>query len=173
MTDSRLVEAFVAGDELGIKALYERYGGLVFTYCVRTVGRDAAADLTQEVFVASWKNRHQYDPEAGNLAAWLMGIARNKVKDELRRRSRRPQIVTDEMPPLPAVDNADDIGDRMLVASLLDELTPRARQNVELAFIEDLTHEQISEKTGTPLGTVKSDIRRSLDFLRRHLKEAP
>jgi RNA polymerase sigma-70 factor (ECF subfamily) len=169
---------FAAGDDEALRLAYERYGRLVYGICRRT-RPDDAADLTQETFVAAWRGRHRFDPTRGSLGAWLATIARNKVVDDLRRTQRQPASPT--APPGPGeviaaagdpamAPDVDTITDRLLLADALNELSPRSRMVVQLAYYEDLTHEQIAVKCGLPLGTVKSDLRRSLPKLARRLR---
>jgi RNA polymerase sigma-70 factor (ECF subfamily) len=136
------------------------------------VGHHDATEIAQDVFVAAWRAQRSYDPGRGALGGWLMAIARNKVIDHLRRQGRRP--LTDAAGDSASLtarrdDDVDMIANRMLLAEALGELSPRAREVVELAFLHDLTHEQIAAKTHLPLGTVKSDVRRSLPLLHRAL----
>ena len=137
----------------------------------------AAADITQEVFLAAWKARDRFDPSRGPLAAWLVGITKNKIVDAYRKDGRqvpeahdadgsRVERVPEDRAPI------DHLADKLLVTEALTTLPDRARQIVQLAFYEDLTHEQIAEQTNVPLGTVKSDIRRGLARLRRYLEAA-
>lgn len=178
LEDAALEDHFASGDDAALRLAYERYGRLVYGICRRT-RPDAAADLTQETFVAAWRGRHRFDPARGSLGAWLATIARNKVVDDLRRAQRRPIGPTAAQHPdevLAASGDAakaadvDAITDRLLLADALSELSPRSRMVVQLAYYEDLTHEQIAVKCGLPLGTVKSDLRRSLPKLARHLR---
>lgn len=171
-TDDTMVAGFVAGDERALKSVYDAHSRLVHSYCRRVVGADLAADVTQEVFIAAWKSRGRYQPDQGSLAGWLMGIARFKAIDATRARARRPDPVDDEHSAEQAAPagELDDLALRMLLTDALQHLPERARQMVELAFFEDLTHTEIAERTDQPLGTVKSDIRRGLERLRRHLE---
>lgn len=172
-TDEDLVTGFVDGDEASLKVVYDRHSRLVHSFCRRTVGADRAADVTQEVFLAAWRSRERFDPAQGSLAGWLMGIARFKAADSLRTASRRPNVVGDDVDVdlrEPSGGDLDDLALRMLLAEALQRLPERARQMVEMAFYQDMTHAQIAEATGQALGTVKSDIRRGLDRLRRHLE---
>ena len=84
------IAAFINGEESALKEIYNRHGSLVFSFCTRSLGAVRAADATQEVFLAAWKSRARYRPEAGSLPAWLMGIARFKVIDILRSDGRKP-----------------------------------------------------------------------------------
>jgi RNA polymerase sigma factor (sigma-70 family) len=171
-TDESVLVGFVAGDESALKHLYDAHSRLVHSYCRRVVGADHAADVTQEVFLAAWRSRSRYRPEAGSFTGWLMGIARFKAIDATRARARRKDTAQDDtgVEEPTAAGEADDLALRMLLADALQHLPERARQMVELAFFEDLTHTEIAERTDQPLGTVKSDIRRGLDRLRRHLE---
>jgi RNA polymerase sigma factor (sigma-70 family) len=173
--DDEVEAAFVAGAGDGLRRTYDAYGRLVFTLCRRSLGPEAAADITQEVFVSAWQARHQFDPGRGSLAGWLVGIARNKVIDALRAQARRP---TSAREPLQTdapvtVTALDSLADRLLLADAMDELPDRAKKVIQLAFFEDLSHPEIAERTSLPLGTVKSDIRRGLQRMRRHLEREP
>ena len=168
--------AFRSGSEQGLASAYEAHGGLVHTLCARAHPAQAA-DLTQEVFLSAWRARDRFDPGRGPLAAWLVGIAKNKIVDAYRKDGRqvpaardddgsRVTRLADDRQPL------DHLADRLLVTEALATLPERPREIVRLAFFEDLTHEQIAEHTSVPLGTVKSDIRRGLARLRRYLEAA-
>jgi RNA polymerase sigma-70 factor (ECF subfamily) len=164
--------SFAEGGDSAVHRAYERYGSLIYTFCRRTVGHHDAVDVAQEVFVAAWRSQRSYDPERGGLGGWLMSIARNKAVDHLRRQGRRPAVGGDSADLESTLVRADDVelvADRMVLAEALSELETRPRQVVEMAFLQDLTHEQIAEQTKLPLGTVKSDIRRSLPRLQRAL----
>lgn len=172
-------DLFARGDEQALRAAYDDHGALVFSFCRRALADpEAAKDATQETFVAAWRTRGRYDKAKGSLSAWLMGIARFKVLDQYRAGSRRPEpsekVGSDVDVP---VDHAaspqemvDAMADRMLLADALGVLADRPRGVIELAFYEDLTQLQIAEELDLPLGTVKSDMRRSLTRLRRHLE---
>ncbi len=172
---SDLEVAFADGSDECLRRAYELHGPLVHTFCRRAVGPDRANDVTQEVFITAWRQRHRYEPARGTLAGWLIGIARFKVLEALapppapphRRRSSRSVGLSMVSP-----DAVEALADRMLLAAALDELPERARSVVGLAFERQLTHQEIAERTALPLGTVKSDIRRSLDRMRRHLERA-
>ena len=180
------VSSFRSGDEKALRALYDSHGSLIYTYCVRTVGANVAADVTQEVFISAWRSRENFDPEKGTFAGWLMTIAKRRCVDSLRRSGRRPEFATDvgdEANPVLALAASDAngrlspadiaaserIADRMLLDDAIAQLPARARRAVELAFFEQLTHPEIAATTGTPLGTVKSDIRRALIEMRKQL----
>lgn len=175
--DDVLDQAFADGAADVLRRAYDRYGSLVFSLCRRSLSPEAAADAAQETFVAAWRDRHRFDPERGSLGAWLMGIAKYKVIEQLRREGRFPELIADRdlgqhrrvagAEPL----DVDAMADRMLLTDALDQLPARARTMVELAFYDDLTHAEIARRCDVPLGTVKSDLRRGVERLRRHLTQ--
>lgn len=169
--DAAVTAAWIRGDADALKLAWDQFGAMVFTYCVRRLDdRDAAADCVQETFVGAWRSRERFDPAAGSLAGWLMGIARFKVLDAYRRAERVPTPLA-EAPeePLVADDAGDALGDRVLVTHALSVLPERARAVVELAFWSDMSQTEIAEHLDLPLGTVKSDMRRGLTRMREHL----
>lgn len=170
--DDDVAARWVAGDESALRLAYEQFGSLIYTFCSRALAdQGAASDCTQETFLSAWRSRQSYDPARGSLAGWLIGIARFKVRDAYRAAPRVPIPREDAANEESANDPYDDrLADRLLVTHALETLSPRARGVVELAFYSDLTQTEIAEKTGLPLGTVKSDLRRGLQRLRFHLE---
>ncbi|MGI9604934.1 MAG: RNA polymerase sigma factor [Acidimicrobiales bacterium] len=162
---------FAQGDESALREAYERHGSLVYSICRRSLDDAGAADVTQETFIAAWRNHARYIPERGSLAAWLTSIARNKLIDHFRstqREERRIERVKHARSPDPRELEAAAL--RMLLVDAIDELAERPRMIVSMAFFDDLTHVEIAERTDIPLGTVKSDLRRSLARLRHTLE---
>ncbi|MEU9146011.1 sigma-70 family RNA polymerase sigma factor [Streptomyces sp. NPDC048349] len=164
---------FKAGDEESFATAYRRWGGMVRTMAWRTTGDPhTAEDITQQVFFDAWRGRHRYDPQRGDLAAWLAGIARHKAMDALTVRSR---VTTSVRTDLREADGEPDTApggspeaalDRVLVLHALADLPVRQREVLCLAFYGGLTQVRIAERTGMPLGTVKSHMRRGLRSLR-------
>jgi len=170
-----LEASFLAGEPDALRQAYDAHGPLVYTLCARSLGRELAGDVTQDVFAAGWLARGSYDPSRGSLAGWLVGIARNKIVDQLRRNGRRPAsepLPPTDLPQVPTVEVVDSLADRLLLADAMSQLAGRARQLIELSFYEDLSHHEIADRCNLPLGTVKSDIRRGLSRMRRHLERA-
>lgn len=173
--DAAVARRWVAGDDAALRAAYDQFGSLVFTYCLRALGdRESAADCAQETFVSAWRSREGFDPDRGSLAGWLVGIARYRVLDAYRARGRtpvpQPDAVRESVATQPAAPADEQLAERILVAHALTTLDERTRRVVELAFYSDLTHTKIAEQTGLPLGTVKSDLRRGLQRLRAHVE---
>lgn len=172
--DSDLVRRFVAGDDDALREVYDRWSGLVHGVAVRRVGPDDAADVTQQVFVAAWRSRARLRPD-GSLPAWLMGITKHKVADALAARARRRMVLVDaDLDVVRAAAGApaahdgleDQVADKVVAQGYLAGLHDPQLTVVRLAFFEDLTHQQISDRLGMPLGTVKSHLRRTLIQLR-------
>ena len=165
--------AFVRGDESALRAAYDAHGSAVYSYCRRSLGENRAGDVTQEVFLSAWRARERFDPAKGSLGAWLMGITKNRLIDNVRSEKRHSERRSDREPgETPVESEVEQVGNRMLVVEVLKRLPERQRTIVQLAFFDDLTHQQIAERTGHPLGTVKSDIRRSLARIRDELETA-
>jgi len=166
--------AFATGGDAALKDAYERYSSLVFSFCRRSLAAGPAADAAQDTFVSAWRSRSSFDATKGSVAGWLVGIARFKVIEQLRRSGRDVGRVG--LPGEPtglSVDDLERVADRMLVAEALGQLAPRVRSVVEMAFLEELTHAEIAERCSLPLGTVKSDVRRGVERMRRHLESRP
>ena len=169
--DARLVSAIRAGNEQAMGQLYDLYSSLVYSVALRVVGDTGAAeDILQEIFMQLWRSPAAFDSSRGSLPAWLSVITRNRAIDSLRR--RRPE--TDWSDVILSIE-PDLIGDaerRRAMEKVRDALNgmPEAqRLALEMAFFEGLTHKEIAEKIGDPLGTVKTRIRTGLLVLRQAL----
>jgi RNA polymerase sigma factor (sigma-70 family) len=164
--------AFSSGSDDALERAYDAHGRLVYTLCRRSFDAETAADVTQEVFVSAWQARERFDPARGSLAGWLVGITRNKLVDVLRSRARRPVTAREPEPSdiSATISGVDALADRLLLADAMAGLPDRTRAVIHLAFFEDLSHPEIAQRTALPLGTVKSDIRRGLVRMRRHLE---
>lgn len=157
-------------DEADLRRAYHEYAALVFSVALAGLPQRAdAEDLTQLVFTKAWRSRHRFDPERGELRSWLLAITRNALADRLAvlARDRELQVaVAGAGVDREAAEQAQAVVDRIVVADELARLPDPQRTVVRLAFFDDLTQSQISDRTGLPLGTVKSHIRRGLDRLR-------
>lgn len=173
-TDARLAASFVAGSDAALAGVYQRWSPLIYTIAMRSLGDVGdAEDVTQKTFVAAWTSRSGFDPTRAHLSAWLVGIAKNKIADthEARARIRRlHEQLTATASPAEWVTAPVDLADTLLVADEIAHLEPDAQRVMRLAFYDDLTHSEISERLGLPLGTVKSHIRRSLQRMRTRLE---
>ncbi|GAA2263670.1 sigma-70 family RNA polymerase sigma factor [Streptomyces atrovirens] len=174
--EDELARGLLAADEKAFAAVYRHWGSLVHTLATRSLG-DAheAEDVTQQVFLGAWRGRNGYRPEKGPLGGWLVGIARRKIVDALAARTRRLTLidtVAHDADGLRRAEGApDEVLDRVLLADALSRLPRGQREVLCLAFYQDLTQAQISERTGMPLGTVKSHTRRGLHRLREAVEQ--
>jgi RNA polymerase sigma-70 factor (ECF subfamily) len=174
-SDEELMRQVTGGSQEAIGLLHQRFARLIFGLAVRTLDRAAAEDIVQEVFLAVWRKAATFDPARGTVRAWVLQIAHFRILNELRRRGRQPEIEPDPEGAVLASLPAQDPGPpeaawrnhrRRLVASALDELPRPQREAVGLAFLEDLTHEQVAAELRAPLGTTKTRIRAGLQKLR-------
>ena len=171
--DVALATAFVDGDEQALRAAYDRWGGLVHAFCVRSLASRAdAEEATAQVFVNAWRGRAGFDPGRGSLAGWLLGIARRVVADICAAAARERQLreALEQSRPEQEVPSPEQLVDRLLVADAMAQLRPEQRRAVGLAFYDGLTHQQVASTMGLPLGTTKTHIRRGLAVLRRRLE---
>jgi RNA polymerase sigma-70 factor (ECF subfamily) len=160
--------------EDSMRVLYRTYGSELYGFALSCLGdRGHAEELVQEVFTRVWRHAGSFDPERASFRTWLYGIARNAIIDVKRRQSVRPALAAH------AVDGeqgaTDDSFERALlrwqVSAALERLTPEHRQVIRLAHFQGLTLREIAERTGIPLGTVKSRTSYALRGLRLALEE--
>jgi RNA polymerase sigma-70 factor, ECF subfamily len=175
--DRLIVERMARGDGAALAELYDRHGRGVFALAVRILSdRGEAEDLTQDVFALAWRNATRYDSARGAVAAWLLVTTRTRAIDRLRSRRVRPsQATEDEVRRLDAIPDAAPsvemvVADRQMTGRVRDALAvlpADQRLALELAYFEGLSHSEIGERTGTPLGTIKTRIRTGLMRLRQ------
>lgn len=170
-TDLALVTAIRCGDQSAMAALYDRYASIVYSVALRVLqDAGAAEDVLQDIFMQLWRNPGAFDANRGNMGAWLAVIARHRAIDALRR--RRPENDIEDVVVSVETDFAGD-ADRSRamekVRGALETMPPPQRSALEMAYFEGLTHSEIAEKTGEPLGTIKTRIRAGLLSLRKVL----
>ncbi|GHD83371.1 sigma-70 family RNA polymerase sigma factor [Streptomyces goshikiensis] len=175
-TDAEIGAGLASGDERCLELAFRRWGRLVHGLASRTLGDPLEAeDVTQQVFLAAWRGRGSYRPDRGPVPAWLVGITRYKIADALSDRTRRLSLVVEAaagpQPQAAADGELDRLLDRVVVADELERLSPAQRDVLALAYFADLTQQQIAQRTGMPLGTVKAHCRRGL--LRMRVRLAP
>lgn len=171
---SALLLRCAQGDHAAFRSLYAAQSARLHGLALRITREPGlAADATHDAFVQVWNQAARFDPERGAASAWLISILRYRALDIVRRRGREQGGYE----PPEQVDPAPDALDLMVASAegealkrCLEELEPARRNLVLRAFTEGLSHADIATQTGTPLGTVKSWIRRSLAALKRCLE---
>jgi RNA polymerase sigma-70 factor, ECF subfamily len=169
LPDASLVSAIRSGDEKAMGQLYARYSSIVYAVALRVLSDTGAAeDILQDVFMRLWRNPDVFDASRGSLGAWLAVITRNRAIDQLRK--RRPEddisdVVVGYEPNM--LQSADRSRALEKIRGALSAMPTSQRSVLELAYFEGLTHTEIAEKTGEPLGTIKTRIRGGLQALRK------
>jgi RNA polymerase sigma-70 factor (ECF subfamily) len=169
---SSLIVACGRGDRAALQAIYRREAGAMIGIAARIVKRrELAEEVVQESFVSIWRNAARFDPGIGSGKAWLFQIVRNRALNMLRDTSR--ELPTEDEALSAAVDADADyenayerLANNSALKRCLDELEPRRKQGILLAFVEGMSHGEIAAKLNVPLGTAKSWLRRSLIALR-------
>ncbi|TMI87335.1 MAG: sigma-70 family RNA polymerase sigma factor [Bacillati bacterium ANGP1] len=174
-SDEELMQRLAAGGQEALGPLYSRYAARIFSMASHTLDRAAAEEIVQDVFLSVWRNAGTFAPDRGAFRPWVFQIAHYRILNELRHKSRQPQIEPDPeglrtagLPdPAPHPDEAAGLEEeRAAVRKALNALPPAQREALNLAFFEDLTHEQVAAKLQVPLGTTKTRIRTGLQRLR-------
>jgi RNA polymerase sigma-70 factor (ECF subfamily) len=160
-------------DESALSELYDRYAGMLSSVLNRIL-RDtqAAEEILQDIFYQLWRNAERFDVSRGSLPGWLMVVARNRAISRLRQHNPAAGDELNENAVALGFNLEGEIAQRQLlgyVKGALDKLPAEQRAAVELAYFEGLTHSEIAERTGDPLGTVKTRLRSALETLRRTL----
>lgn len=164
------------GEPGAVRACVDQYGGLVWSLALkRTRSREEAEDAVQEIFLDLWRSAERFDPRLSSEAGFVALIARRRLIDLARKRARRPELTA-----LPeGVDAPSDDYARIergieagQVLDVVQTLPEKQQRMISLSLIEGLSHSQIAERTGVPLGTVKSNIRRGVAEVRRRLLTA-
>jgi RNA polymerase sigma factor (sigma-70 family) len=178
LSDEELMRELAAGRQDALGPLHSRYASLIFNMAAQSIDRATAEEIVQDVFVAVWRKADVFDPARGTFRAWVLRIAHLRVINELRRRGRRLSVEPDpeglrlagapEPGPGPP-EEAWRAHRRAIVREAVATLPPPQRQALSLAFLDDLTHEQIADFLNLPLGTAKSRVRAGLQRLRDRL----
>lgn len=169
--DTGLLTRIQAGDQEAMAALFDRYGTMVYSVALRVLkDTGEAEDVMQDIFIQLWKNPGAFVSGKGSLAGWLVVVARNRSIDMIRRRRPTDPV---ELFSLPSTTNLAREAERnsllAKIRGVMSSLPDEQRKSVELAFFEGLSHSEIAEKTGDPLGTVKTRIRLALTTIRKAL----
>jgi RNA polymerase sigma-70 factor, ECF subfamily len=171
--DKSLIERVRVREHQAMAEVFNRYAGLVYSVALRVLHDSShAEDVTQEIFFQLWRNPNCFSSSRGSLATWLLVVARNRAIDHLRQ--RKPGEPVDEVM-VPSATNLQSEAERSIlmqrVRGILGDLAEEQQRSLQMAFFDGLTHSEIAEKTGQPLGTVKTRIRSALTSLRKRLEQ--
>lgn len=175
----RAVLVRLADGELGaLEELYDRYRTMAYSIAYRiTNDPTLAEDVVQDAFLGAWRNAARYVEGRGSVKTWLLSIVHHRAIDTVRRRRPTTELPDVELPPpsaltLPDVwDEVVAVLDAATVQGALGVLSVVQREAIELAYFGGMTQQEIADRTGTPLGTVKSRMRLGLLAMRRVLDE--
>lgn len=162
-----LAHRLVAGDEAALGELYDLHSAFVHGLALRVIGdRQAAEDITQDVFVRFWQDPTRYDPDRGSLRAFLGTLTHRRSVDLIRREEARRRRETKTSLEPRFATAVDDSAVRTMTAERVREavalLPPAQRQALELAYFEGHTYRQVADVLGIPEGTAKSRLRLGL-----------
>jgi RNA polymerase sigma-70 factor, ECF subfamily len=170
-SDSQLMRRVAARDESALALLYDRYSASIYSL-LRRILRDesAAEEIQQDVFLHLWRIASHFEPERGELRSWLLVIARNRAISFLRH--SQPSEVSDlDFTAVSSAMPQDTVAAQnefvTKIKGILAQLPAEQVQLFEMAYFDGMTHAEIAQSTGQPLGTVKTRLRSVLTSLRR------
>jgi RNA polymerase sigma-70 factor (ECF subfamily) len=170
--DSALLTRVQAGNEQAMAIIFDRYSKIVYSVALRVLRDPASAeDILQEIFLQVWRNPGSFVSARGSLGGWLAVVTRNRSIDALRR--KRPSDSVEDVVLSSSFNLAEDSERTLMIEKarkVINLLPAEQRKTIEMAFFDGLTHAEIAEMTGDPLGTVKTRIRSALTALRKAFK---
>ena len=179
--DETLLRLIASAQENALGELYDRYGRLVYSMALNTVGEPTLAEeITQDVYLRVWEKAGTYRSDQGKVITWLASIARYRAIDVLRRQSVRPEgnraILSEEdafeLPdPINTEDQVEISQRKQHIRNAIAQLPEEQRRALAMAFFQGYSHTEIAEILNEPLGTVKTRIRLAMQKLRTILQE--
>lgn len=162
-----ILNRIATGDESAVADCLKTYGGLVWSLARRMLRNSAdAEDVVQEIFVDIWKNAERFDPAQSSETTFVAMIARRRIIDRIRYSARRisPDSLEDVLSePATRADRAMQMSfEANEAAKVISTLRPEQQQVLQLSIVHGLSHQEISDTTGMPLGTVKTHARRGI-----------
>jgi RNA polymerase sigma-70 factor (ECF subfamily) len=174
-SDELCMQELVRNKPEALKPLFARYAPLVFHMALQSLDAGTAEEIVQDVFLSVWRKSGTFDAARGPFRPWLLQIAHYRILNELRTRSRRPRIDTEDingiLERIPATrdepaEAAWESYRKHAVRAAVDRLPRSQRQALSLAFFDELSHDQVASALNLPLGTVKTRIRTAMRKLR-------
>jgi RNA polymerase sigma factor (sigma-70 family) len=173
--DFRLFEAVARGDQEAFGRLYDSYSGALYGVILKVVKEEARAEeVLQDTFVKIWKNIRSYDASKGRPFTWMLNIARNAAIDVVRTMEYRTNASVQTLDKHVYRAGSDEMRqglEHIGVDRVLERMPTELRELIDMAYYQGYTQQEIAERTGLPLGTVKSRTRAALLSLRTALKE--
>lgn len=176
LDDAQLIQRVRAGDRQAFASLYDRHAPMCYGVILRILKSESdAEEVLQEAWVYAWRQLGEFDAQRAQLSTWLVMIARSRALDRLRAnrargvREENAQAGAAPSAPSTPADHAEQDELTREMRGALASLTDNQREALELAFFQGLSHAQVAERVGAPLGTVKSRIRDGLRSLGRLL----
>lgn len=175
----KLLGACAQGDRRAFADLYEATSGKLFAVSLQMLQqKDLAEDVLQDAFVKIWHNASEYRDERGTVLTWMVSIVRYRALDILRSKKSRQKKEVEEQDNHPEAENHEtpEINltikrDRVRIDDCMDHLEKSQADAIQLAYFNGFTHHEVCTHLNTPLGSVKSWIRRGLQRLKRCLEQ--
>lgn len=169
-----ILQRIVEKDKTAVQECLNVYGGLVWSLARRMCANtDDAEDAVQEIFIDIWKNAERFDDSQASETTFVAMIARRRLIDRLRKSQRQPNIDSFEdltAEPIRADDKKmQTVVEAKQAAEAMNALRPEQRKVLQLSIYQGLSHQEIADATGMPIGTVKSHARRGLIEIREIL----
>jgi RNA polymerase sigma-70 factor (ECF subfamily) len=160
--DADLVRRMAAGDEAALTLFYGRYAVQVLGFlCTMASDGADAEEVLQDTFVAAWKGASSFRGEA-QVRTWLLGIARNRIRDRRRRRGLGADTLTSFDDVRDPADSPEDVAlgrvSAAELAGLIGKLSLHQKTILSLAFVQELSYQEMADVLGIPIGTVKSRL---------------
>jgi len=177
--DAVLIRRMTEGDEQALAAFYDRWNSLVHAVVLRILRqRDIVEDVVEEVFWQAWRQANRYVASRGSVQTWLLTIARSRALDRARatKRLREEPLEVESADALVQLAENDASMDaefaerRVIVVAALADLPPEQREALELGYYSGLSQSEIAERTGQPLGTIKTRMRLAMQKLKGRLQ---
>jgi RNA polymerase sigma-70 factor (ECF subfamily) len=176
---AQLIGKMARGNERALEGLYDATVGKLYALALAILrSAEDAEEVVCMTYAYAWANASQYDDSRGNVLGWLLMLCRSRALDRLRQRHANVVAAgSRELESIAAEDNQPEdllllLQQRSRVRAALSALSAERRRLISLAFLQDLSHQQIAQATGMALGTVKSHLRRALAQLREQLEGA-
>jgi RNA polymerase sigma-70 factor (ECF subfamily) len=169
--DQELVRAVSGEDQASLARLYDRYSGFVYSVALRVLRDTAAAEeILQDIFMQLWRKASQFDAQRGSLPAWLLVMTRNRAISRLRQRDPISNASVEEASASIPYRLDHFLIQRELMGKVrvaMEGLPAVQREMLQLAYFDGLSHSEIAQRTGEPLGTIKTRLRSAVQTLRQ------